>query len=127
MGAMGVIVAFYLNNEPLTFLAMLGMVGFAGVVVDSGIILIEFINRERREKGLSVIEAIISGSKIRLRAIFLTTITTVLGIIPAAFGIGGGRPLYSAYGQGDELGDFLWVSLGPVHDPRTSGYLLGFF
>jgi len=98
MGAMGVIVAFYLNNEPLTFLAMLGMVGFAGVVVDSGIILIEFINRERREKGLSVIEAIISGSKIRLRAIFLTTITTVLGIIPAAFGIGGGpTPLFSRW------------------------------
>jgi len=111
-------VAFYLNNEPLTFLAMLGVVGFAGVVVDSGIILIDFINRERRERGLGVVEAIIAGSKLRLRAIVLTTVTTVLGIIPAAFGIGGVdpfiQPMAKAMNWGIGGGSLLALFLIPV-------------
>ncbi len=118
MGIMGVVIAFYLEGEPLTFLAMLGVVGFAGVVVDSGIILIDFINRERREKGLEVVEAIIAGSRIRLRAIFLTTITTVLGIIPAAFGIGGAdpfiQPMAKAMNWGISAGSVLALFLVPV-------------
>lgn len=118
MGFMGVIVAFYFDNEPLTFLAMLGMVGFAGVVVDSGIILIDFINRERREKGLSITEAIISGSKIRLRAILLTTLTTVLGVFPAAFGVGGVdpfiQPMAKAMNWGISSGSLLALFMIPV-------------
>lgn len=118
MGFMGVIVAFYFDNEPLTFLAMLGMVGFAGVVVDSGIILIDFINRERREKGMEVTEAIVSGSQIRLRAILLTTLTTVLGVFPAAFGIGGVdpfiQPMAKAMNWGISVGSLLALFMIPV-------------
>lgn len=118
MGIMGVLVAFYFDQEPLTFLAMLGVVGFAGVVVDSGIILIDFINRERREKGLSITESIISGSKIRLRAIFLTTVTTILGVAPAAFGIGGAdpfiQPMARAMNWGIGAGSMLALFMIPV-------------
>jgi len=118
MGIMGVIVAFYLDGEPLTFLAMLGVVGFAGVVVDSGIILIDFINRERRERGLTWVEAIVAGSKLRLRAIVLTTVTTVLGILPAAFGIGGVdpfvQPMAKAMNWGIFVGSFMALVLVPV-------------
>lgn len=134
MGIIGVVLAFFAEGaldgfmaglpfadwkgEPLTFLAMLGIVGFAGVVVDSGIILIDFINRERREKGLGVVEAIVAGSKIRLRAILLTTITTVLGILPAAFGIGGVdpfiQPMAKAMNWGIGVGSLLALFLIPV-------------
>jgi multidrug efflux pump subunit AcrB len=118
MGIMGVIVAFFFSKEPLTFLALLGVVGFSGVVVDSGIILIDFINRERRERGLSIEEAIISGSRMRLRAIVLTTLTTVLGVFPAAFGIGGAdpfiQPMARALNWGISAGSLLAIFLIPV-------------
>ncbi len=118
MGAMGVIIAFALDKEPLTFLALLGIVGFSGVVVDSAIILIDFINRERRERQLGHVEAIIVGSKMRLRAIFLTTVTTILGVVPAAFGIGGAdpfiQPMAKAMNWGIGFGSFLALFLIPV-------------
>lgn len=118
MGLAGVVLAFYFDNEPLSFLAMLGVVGFSGVVVDSAIILIDFINWERREQGLSVIDSIISGSKIRLRAIFLTTVTTVFGVIPAAFGIGGSdpfiQPMARALNWGISSGALLTIFMIPV-------------
>jgi multidrug efflux pump subunit AcrB len=118
MGIMGVVLAFYISHQPLTFLAMLGVVGFSGVVVDSGIILIDFINWERREQGISPTEAIISGSKIRLRAIFLTTITTVFGVLPAAFGIGGRdpfiQPMAQALNWGITSGSLLAIFIIPV-------------
>jgi multidrug efflux pump subunit AcrB len=118
MGLMGVVLAFYFDQEPLTFLAMLGVVGFSGVVVDSAILLIDFVNRERREEGLSVMDSIISGSKIRLRAIFLTTLTTVLGVFPAAFGIGGSdpfiQPMARALNWGISSGALLTIFMIPV-------------
>ncbi len=118
MGIVGVILPFYFTHEPLTFLAMLGVVGFAGVVVDSAILIVDFINREHRERGLSITESIISGSRLRLRAVFLTTVTTILGIIPAALGIGGAdpfiQPMAKALNWGIGVGSFLALFMIPV-------------
>ncbi len=117
MGIIGVIVAFYFEKEPLTFLALLGVVGFAGVVVDSAILMVDFINEERAE-GVSFREAIILGAKARLRPIILTTLTTVLGLVPAAFGIGGSdpfiQPMAKAMNWGISAGSLLAIFLIPV-------------
>ncbi|MBX7148815.1 efflux RND transporter permease subunit [bacterium] len=90
-GMVGIILGFGLHGEPLTFLAMLGMVGLTGVVVDGGTLIFLHINQMRKE-GMPLKEAIIEGCLVRFRPIFLTTLTTVLGVFPAAYGIGGNDP-----------------------------------
>lgn len=90
-GGVGVVIGFTLLGEPISFLSLLGIVGLTGIVVDSGILLFLFIN-QRREKGAHIKDAIADACGIRLRPIFLTTLTTALGVLPAAYGIGGSDP-----------------------------------
>lgn len=90
-GFVGVILGFYIHGLPLSFMALLGVVGLAGVVVNDSIVLVEFINKLRRE-GHDRRPSIIQGCRLRLRPVLLTTITTVLGLISVAYMIGGGDP-----------------------------------
>ncbi len=90
-GFVGVVLGFTILNEPFTFMSMLGIVGLSGIVVDTGILLFIFVNRSRDE-GMHLKEAIAQGAGMRLRPIFLTTLTTFLGVVPAAYGIGGSDP-----------------------------------
>jgi len=69
----------------------MGVVGLAGVVVNDSIVLVDFIQK-LRVQGLSPLESCVEGGALRLRPIFLTTITTVLGLLPTAYGIGGYDP-----------------------------------
>ena len=87
----GVILAFKIHGMSLSFMAILGLIGLTGIVVDGAIIMIDFINRYIAE-GMDQIEAIIEGSKIRFRAVVLITLTTVVGVLPAAYGLGGSDP-----------------------------------
>ncbi len=90
-GLIGVIWAFFFHGLPLGFFMMVGFIGLTGIVVNDSIVLVEFINRLRRqgvERGKSIIE----GGQLRLRPVILTTVTTVFGLIPVAYGIGGGDP-----------------------------------
>ena len=77
--------------EPKSFLALFGAVGLAGIVVNNSIVLIDFINKAKA-KGMSLHEAIIEAASLRLRPILLTTITTVFGLLPVAYGIMGADP-----------------------------------
>ncbi len=88
MGIISVIWTLALHGRPLSFMAMLGVIALAGVIVNNAIVLIDFVNQKRRE-GLSAVESIVSSSGMRLRPIFLTTATTVAGLLPTAYGIGG--------------------------------------
>ncbi|HSA59269.1 MAG TPA: efflux RND transporter permease subunit [bacterium] len=90
-GLVGVVIGFALAGEPIGFLAFLGIIGMTGVVVDGGTLVFVFINRIKRE-GIPIKDAILAGCGVRLRSILLTTLTTVLGIVPAAYGIGGSDP-----------------------------------
>lgn len=90
-GMVGVVIGFALAGEPIGFLAFLGIIGMAGVVVDGGTLIFVFINRLQKE-GISLKDAIITGCGVRLRSVLLTTATTTLAIIPAAYGIGGADP-----------------------------------
>ncbi len=72
-------------------MALLGVVGLAGVVVNNSIVLVEFINKLRkdeRDRRSSIIQA----CRLRLRPVVLTTVTTVFGLISVAYMIGGGDP-----------------------------------
>ena len=92
-GMVGVILAFALHQQAFGFLAMLGVVGLTGIVVNDSLILVNLVNRMKTtQSALSAHEHIISAAQIRLRPIVLTSITTVAGLLPMAYGIGGADP-----------------------------------
>ncbi|MFC1623703.1 efflux RND transporter permease subunit [Candidatus Omnitrophota bacterium] len=94
LSLMGVFVALFLTRTPISVVVMLGFIILGGIVVNNGIILIDGINR-LRAKGVELIEAVIESSKTRLRPILMTTMTTVLGLLPLALGIAEGSELQS--------------------------------
>ena len=90
LGFIGISWAFFLHFKPLSFFAMIGAVGLAGVVINSAIVLIGCIEGMRKRypnKELKEVLALSAGR--RLRPIFITTVTTVLGLFPTAYGLGG--------------------------------------
>ena len=89
----GVILAFLAHGEPLSFLALMGIIGLAGVVVNDSIVLVDFANKLREaHPDMPLKEVVLKASGLRLRAILLTTITTVFGLLPTAYGLGGYDP-----------------------------------
>ncbi len=95
-GVVGVILSFYLHDilwkpMPLSFFSTMGMVALTGVVVNSSMILLVFIQRAR-EEGMDAMEAILLAGRRRLRAVVLTAATTVVGLLPTAYGWGGTDP-----------------------------------
>jgi multidrug efflux pump subunit AcrB len=91
-GFIGVIIAFFVHGEPLSFLALLGVVGLSGVVVNSSIILMDFINKKRAE-GEERRQAIIEAGALRIRPVLITAATTVVGLLPVAYGLWGSDPI----------------------------------
>ena len=92
----GVIVILILHSEPMGFLAVIGIIGLAGVVVNDSLVLVHRINALRRlypDKPLR--QNIARGSGERLRAILLTSLTTIAGLLPLAYGLGGADPYMS--------------------------------
>lgn len=95
-GVVGVILSFYLHDllwkpMPLSFFSTMGMVALTGVVVNSSMILLVFIQRARQD-GMNVRDAILLAGRRRLRAVVLTAATTVVGLLPTAYGWGGTDP-----------------------------------
>lgn len=92
-GIVGVIWTFAIHGLSFSFLAFISLVGLAGVVVNNAIVMVHRINTLVRERGCSDFEhylaAALDGGKGRLRPILLTTITTVAGVLPTAYGVGG--------------------------------------
>ncbi|MCG8403563.1 MAG: efflux RND transporter permease subunit [Phycisphaerales bacterium] len=80
-GAIGVVIGHMVLGYPLTMFSLIGLVALTGIVVNDSLILMTFINR-RRAEGASPYEAVIDGGRARLRAILLTSITTILGLAP---------------------------------------------
>jgi multidrug efflux pump subunit AcrB len=104
-GIVGIVIAFTLHNEPFGFLAMLGAVGMAGVVVNDSLVLVNHLNElKQKNPSLSAGELVVQGTSDRLRAILMTTFTTVAGLLPLAYGIGGSDiymgPMALALGYG---------------------------
>jgi len=90
-GIFGALFALLIHNMEFTFMAFLGIVGLIGVVVNDSIVLVDFINRLRM-RGKDRKESIITAGRLRLRPVLLTTITTIVGLAPVAYGVGGTDP-----------------------------------
>jgi len=95
-GICGVIIAFGLHAETFSFLAMFGVIGMAGVVVNDSLVLVDHLNGLTRRTASvpfankqELIRLIASGTADRLRPIVLTSLTTVAGLLPLAYGLGG--------------------------------------
>lgn len=91
LGITSVIFAFFVHGRPLSFMGMMGIVALAGVIVNNAIILVDFVNQARSE-GTDKLQSILDAAHKRLRPILLTTLTTVVGLMPTAYGIGGTDP-----------------------------------
>jgi HAE1 family hydrophobic/amphiphilic exporter-1 len=93
-GALGL----FFTGRSLGVTALIGIIILAGIVVNNGIVLIDYINVLRRE-GMDRKEAILKAGPVRLRPILMTTLTTILGLIPIALGIGEGAELMAPLGS----------------------------
>ncbi|MFQ5344826.1 MAG: efflux RND transporter permease subunit [Mariprofundus sp.] len=90
-GVIGIIIGFFLHGAPISFMAMMGFVALTGVVVNASLVMAVFIQRLIAE-GVPWRQAILESGKRRLRAVLLTAITTVVGLLPTAYGWGGFDP-----------------------------------
>jgi CzcA family heavy metal efflux pump len=113
----GVIGALYYTKTPLNVSSFMGVILLIGLVVKNGIILLEYTNR-LREGGLPLEKALVEAGKIRLRPIVMTTLCTLLGLLPLAIGLGAGaelqKPLAIAVIGGLSLSTLLTLIVVPV-------------
>jgi len=100
LSIIGVVLALFLTGTSINVVALLGVIMLGGIVVNNGIVLIDYLNL-LRSRGKPVYEAVIEASKARLRPILMTALTTILGLIPMAL----------AFGEGSELRSPLAISV----------------
>ena len=86
----GVVLILYVTGIPVGATVMLGVILLAGIVVNNSIILVEFIEILRKDHGLAKVDAVLAAGPLRLRPILMTTLTTAVGMLPLALGIGEG-------------------------------------
>ncbi len=89
LGLIGFSVAFFFHDRPVSFMALIGIIGLAGIIVNSGIVLISFIEQLREEGKMGLDEILVKASGMRVRAVLVTSLTTISGLLPTAYGIGG--------------------------------------
>lgn len=93
----GVIFGLWLTNTALGVMAMIGLLILIGIVVKNGIVLIDYLIL-CRERGMNILDAAVTAARSRLRPILMTTLTTVLGMIPMAIGTGEGSEMWRSLG-----------------------------
>jgi len=103
LGIIGVSYGLYFTNSYFGFMTLLGIISLSGIVINNAIVLLERIKIEEIENGFSAYEAIIEASISRLRPIVLTTLTTILGLVP------------------------LWYSGGIMWEPMAISIIFGLF
>ena len=117
MGLTGAVWALYLTGQTLNVISVIGMVVLAGIVVNDAIVKIDYTN-QLRKKGLDLREAIMEASRVRLRPILMTTVTTASGLFPMSLGLGRGselqQPLAISVIGGLILATFLTLILIPL-------------
>ena len=92
LAAVGAIWALWLTGSSLSVVVFIGLILLAGIVVNNAIVLVDLVNQLRAE-GMALSEALVEGSRLRLRPILMTTLTTTLGLLPLALGFGEGAEL----------------------------------
>ena len=93
----GVILGLIFTGNPLNVMSMVGLIMLMGIVVKNGIVLIDYIIL-CRERGMGIPYSVVTSGKSRLRPVLMTTLTTVLGMVPMAIGTGEGSEMWRGLG-----------------------------
>ncbi|MFP5504377.1 MAG: efflux RND transporter permease subunit, partial [Candidatus Sericytochromatia bacterium] len=96
--ATGVIGALLLTGTTLNVQSFIGIIVLVGIVVSNGIIMVEFMNQLHRDEGRPVEEVVREAARVRLRPVLMTTITTLLAMLPMAIGLGEGAEMHAPMG-----------------------------
>jgi multidrug efflux pump subunit AcrB len=118
LGVSGVFIALWLTNTSLSVNSFMGIIMMVGIVVSNGVLLVDFANVLRERDGLDIIPAVVRAGRTRLRPILMTTIATIVGLVPMALGIGEGSetnmPLARAVIGGLTVSTFFTLFLIPA-------------
>ena len=93
----GFILSLFITGETINLMSLIGAIMLVGIVVKNGIVLVDYINLNR-ERGMGISQAVILGGKSRLRPVLMTSMTTILGMVPMSLGIGEGSELWQPMG-----------------------------
>ena len=93
----GSALALWLTNTPLSLMALIAIVMLVGIVVKNGIVMVDFTNL-LRERGVAMYDAVYAAGKSRLRPVLMTSLTTILGMLPLALGMGNGAEMWQPMG-----------------------------
>ncbi len=117
-GLMGIVWALYLHDMKMGIMSLIGLIGTVGVSVNDSLIMVDQIMKRAQKAGGLLRDHIINGAASRLRAIILTTVTTLGGVFPMAYGIGGEsgytQPLAFSLGWGLFFSTFLTLFALPA-------------
>ena len=106
MALIGIVITMILLNTTFSMQAFIGCIMLAGIVVNNAILLVDYTNQLRRNAGMELMEAIKTSGSRRLRPILMTTLTTVLGLLPLSLGLGeGGRDTIASC-----TGSYRWIT-----------------
>lgn len=97
LSIVGVMAALVLTNSPLSVVSFVGIIMLLGIVVNNSILLVDYTNQQK-EKGIPTIEALEISVRHRFRPIIITALTTALGMLPLAMGIGEGGEMIAPMG-----------------------------
>jgi len=115
----GVLWAFVLHGEPFSFFVLMGILALVGVIVNDSLVMISHLNylKSKQDQDSDSVNWIAVGSKDRLRAVVLTTLTTLAAVLPLAYGVGGKdaflQPMVLALGYGLLFGTLITLVLLP--------------
>ncbi len=94
-GISGVVLALAITGSTLNMMSFVGLIMLVGIVVKNGIVMVDYINLNR-ERGLGIIHAVVTGGKSRLRPVLMTTLTTILGMLPMALSNSQGSEMWKS-------------------------------
>lgn len=84
-GAIGAVLGHWIMGMPLTIMSLMGLLALVGVVVNDSLVLVDFINQQRRRAGFSLYRALLVAAPSRFRPVMLTSLTTFIGLMPLLF------------------------------------------
>ena len=118
MALMGGLLGLYFTNTAIGATVMLGVILLVGIVVNNAILLVEYIVQQRRDHGLPKLEAIREAGRLRLRPILMTSMTTIVALLPLAIGMGEGsemmKPLGIVVATGLGFATFITLFMTPT-------------
>ncbi len=119
LAMIGVVLGLVVSGTPLSVISCIGILMLIGIIVNNAIVLIEFINNQKRENpDMPRIEQVVNAGIVRMRPILMTSLTSILGFLPMALNSEGGgvmmQPLAVALVGGLTVGTFLTLFVIPV-------------